>query len=88
MRIGTCEVFESEYIECTECQAATLDIDHAVKCDHCGNKEFTVPLTGWFYWCCMPGCLPEGDAMGPFDSADHAIADADANDYIETEDMG
>jgi hypothetical protein len=31
---------------------------------------------GWFYWFCFPGCLPEGDAIGPFASHKEALADA------------
>lgn len=30
---------------------------------------------GWYYWYCWPGCLPEGDAMGPFQSEAAAVAD-------------
>jgi hypothetical protein len=36
---------------------------------------------GWYYWVCFPGCLPDGDAIGPFDTADDAIADAQDVDY-------
>ena len=39
---------------------------------------------GWFYWFCFPGCLPEGDARGPFETEDAALADA--RDGIEDED--
>lgn len=28
---------------------------------------------GWYYWYCFPGCMPEGSAMGPYDSQDAAI---------------
>ena len=31
---------------------------------------------GWYWWACFPGCLPDGEAFGPFDSEDEAIADA------------
>lgn len=31
---------------------------------------------GWYYWTCFPGCLPDGDPFGPFDSEDDALADA------------
>jgi hypothetical protein len=34
------------------------------------------PGTGWYWQACFPGCLPDGDANGPFDSADSALADA------------
>jgi len=31
---------------------------------------------GWYYWFCLPGCLPDSDPIGPFDSEQEAIADA------------
>lgn len=31
---------------------------------------------GFFWWACMPGCLPDGDASGPFDTSLAAYADA------------
>jgi hypothetical protein len=31
---------------------------------------------GWYWWPCFPGCLPDGDPCGPFDSEDEALADA------------
>ncbi len=33
---------------------------------------------GWFWWACFPGCLPDGDPMGPFESHAAALADAQA----------
>lgn len=33
-------------------------------------------LAGYYYWCCFPGCLPEGDAIGPFKTALDAAQDA------------
>jgi hypothetical protein len=27
---------------------------------------------GWFYWFCMPGCMPDSAPYGPFDSAEEA----------------
>lgn len=30
---------------------------------------------GWFWQACMPGCLPDGNAVGPFKTKDEAIAD-------------
>jgi hypothetical protein len=29
---------------------------------------------GWFYWYCLPGCMPDSDAIGPYESAAAAIA--------------
>lgn len=33
-------------------------------------------LAGIYYWTCFPGCLPEGDAIGPFKTADAAACNA------------
>lgn len=34
---------------------------------------------GYFYWYCFPGCLPDSEPIGPFDSYKDALADAQAN---------
>jgi len=31
---------------------------------------------GWYYWFCFPGCLPDSDVCGPFDTCDEALDDA------------
>ena len=31
---------------------------------------------GWYYWACFPGCLPDGEPIGPFETEDDAILDA------------
>jgi hypothetical protein len=37
---------------------------------HAENYEHNGLLrAGYYYWCCLPGCLPEGAASGPFPSA-------------------
>src|SRR3954463_10272056 len=33
---------------------------------------------GWFYWYCLPGCLPDTEAVGPFGSYAEALQDARA----------
>jgi hypothetical protein len=35
---------------------------------------------GWYWWACFPGCLPDGDASGPFENEHEAIKNA--TDYI------
>jgi hypothetical protein len=32
--------------------------------------------TGWYWWSCFPGCLPDGGAFGPFTTESDAISDA------------
>jgi hypothetical protein len=31
---------------------------------------------GWYWWSCCPGCLPDGDPTGPFETEAEALADA------------
>lgn len=31
---------------------------------------------GWYYWFCLPGCLPDGEPEGPFETEAEALADA------------
>ena len=38
-----------------------------------GNQQFP---DGWYWWSCLPGCLPDGDPIGPFESEEEALADA------------
>lgn len=31
---------------------------------------------GWYWWACFPGCLPDSDPIGPFDTEGKALDDA------------
>lgn len=31
---------------------------------------------GWYWWSCFPGCLPDGEPNGPFETETEALADA------------
>ena len=31
---------------------------------------------GWYWWACLPGCLPDSDPAGPFAAYDESLADA------------
>lgn len=33
--------------------------------------------SGWYWWACFPGCLPDGEPAGPFARSDLAFYDAD-----------
>lgn len=44
-----------------------------------GTSEDEMALeTGWYWWYCTPGCLPDSDPVGPFGNAEAAKADAQA----------
>ena len=32
--------------------------------------------SGWYWWSCCPGCLPDGEPSGPFDTYREALLDA------------
>ena len=40
-------------------------------------------LEGWYWWICYPGCLPDSNPIGPFDTENEALADA----RLETEEF-
>ena len=31
---------------------------------------------GWYWWACLPGCLPDSEPSGPFTTESEALADA------------
>lgn len=33
-------------------------------------------LEGWYWWSCFPGCLPDSDPIGPFETEQAALEDA------------
>ena len=59
------EVF---YVSQMEVNYNLQNIDHA--------DEYTITEAGWYYWSCFPGCLPDSDAIGPFETEQEAIDDA------------
>ena len=57
-----------------DCEVFYLDTDKNGDdiLDSAGN-----PISaGWYWQACFPGCLPDGDPIGPFDTEREAIADA------------
>ena len=39
-----------------------------------GDGETVEP--GWYWWPCFPGCIADGDAVGPFETEREAVEDA------------
>jgi len=31
---------------------------------------------GWYWWTCLPGCMPDSDPFGPFETEAEAVEDA------------
>lgn len=42
-------------------------------------------LPGYYYWFCFPGCLPDSEPIGPFDTEEEALEDARGDDYYLTQ---
>ena len=40
------------------------------------DNELGEMPAGWYWWACFPGCLPDGDPFGPFETEAEALADA------------
>lgn len=38
--------------------------------------EERIMCGGWFWWSCLPGCMPDSDPVGPFATEAEALADA------------
>jgi hypothetical protein len=39
-----------------------------------GSHDGTLTPGMWYYWFCFPGCLPDSDPFGPYDTQAAAIA--------------
>lgn len=53
----------------------SFEIFHATKTDPAApGAQFE---DGWYWWPCLPGCLPDGEASGPFVSEAKARAALD-----------
>ena len=64
------EVF---YLSQLEANYNLQNLDHA--------DEYTLTEAGWYWWTCFPGCLPDSDPFGPFDTEAEALADAQDIEY-------
>lgn len=74
------EVWHSRYQDCRWCQHTIL-ADPTCKlacCPECSGVVEMMPDApkGWYWWSCFPGCLPDSDPIGPFDTEEDALADA------------
>lgn len=77
------ETFQARYGDCPFCTSTVIDDSSGqFHCNECrdGHKgQGIVPdeiKTGWFYWFCFPGCLPDSEPMGPYETEAEALADA------------
>ena len=50
---------------------------HSSDLDYSGMPIEDVLMGGWYWWSCQPGCLPDGEPNGPFETEEDA-----RNDYL------
>jgi hypothetical protein len=43
--------------------------------------EINKGKVGFYYWHCLPGCLPDSDPIGPFETEEQALADAQSESW-------
>jgi hypothetical protein len=78
------ETFMGWSADCPSCDGTLYDFSEAgetdVICSECGYVDNAEPplqyVLGWYWQACFPGCLPDGEPNGPFDTEQEAIADA------------
>jgi hypothetical protein len=37
------------------------------------HRDWSPCEAGWYYWYCLPGCMPDSDPLGPYETAEEAI---------------
>ena len=52
---------------------------HTVYCD--GYEEDCRYEDGFYYWYCFPGCLPDSEPIGPFETLEKAQEDYDNENW-------
>lgn len=67
------EIFE--YLKRPEFRLATMDSKVRERMLETMVEELEI-TGGWYWWACFPGCLPDSNLFGPFDTEAEALADA------------
>jgi len=53
-----------------------VNADDDPRCPDCGKKAKIKEIScdyQWYYWYCVPGCLPSSECFGPYQSEQAAI---------------
>lgn len=74
------ETFQMDAVECGECDYSGPKGDEG-RCPECNAVQTPGDITqrnAWWYWYCLPGCLPDSDPFGPYATEEEALAEARA----------
>lgn len=70
------EIFKASFAYCEECSSLVFSSETMHEpCEECG-KPTELNNQGWFWQPCYPGCLPDSEPFGPFETEAEALADA------------
>lgn len=72
-RAGSFETFYADDLECHGCG----DCESSNPAHRSEEPGHVLPA-GWYWWACFPGCMPDGDPSGPFETEEEAIEDANS----------
>jgi len=77
-KFGSCHVFCMDRFDLQDSDILSFENGEWFSYDHFQGKVYANPADheGWYWQPCFPGCLPDGDAMGPFSSELEAMNDA------------
>ena len=50
--------------------------DHPAESNEMARDDSANNLSGFYYWFCFPGCMPDGEPIGPFENEAQALNDA------------
>jgi len=77
-RYGSCEIFTMDRFGLQDADILSFENGEWFSFDHFLGKIHADPtdFEGWYWQACFPGCLPDGDLMGPFSSESEAMEDA------------
>lgn len=67
------EVFQDTGKQCQDCN--TVSLHSHEKCYDCGSKKLDEYKKAWYAWFCIPGCIPDSDAFGPYETEKLALED-------------
>ena len=79
------DIFPCGYFgTCEECHAKDVELadgfgSEQPLCVPCAKEAYG---PGFYWWYCFPGCMPDGDAHGPFESEEAALADMRADNVF------
>lgn len=77
------EILSLDYMMKQNMKFFTIDSDELIESliaesARNGGESVDADYRGkWAYWSCLPGCLPDSDIFGPFDTLKDAIRDCE-----------